>query len=284
MSTAIRSHRASRPERAERAAHGAVWVMLRHTLRDRTPFVTVLSALMIGMGLLVGALWPSLQDTLAEMQASLPDVFLSMLAGADMSTASGWANAEMMTMVAPGGVIAVAVVSGSRLTAGEEEAKTMGMLLGAPVPRSTFLWARLWATALLVVVVSAAVGAGLMLGSLVGGMDLSAWKVAAVCAHAAALGWLFGAVAIALGAMTGRSRLTSAVTAGLAVFAFAAASFLPLSQRFAGAAEASPWYYYNSSNPLTNGVDASDLAVLCGLAVSAAAASLVLFSRRDLRG
>lgn len=273
-----------RPVGVDRAAPGTLRTMVVHTVRERIPFVTVLSVLMVGMGLMVGALWPSLQDTLAEMQAALPEVFLGLLAGADMATASGWANAELLTMVAPAAVIAVAITSGARLTAGEEEAKTMGLLLGAPVPRRTFLVARMVTTAVTVLLVSAAVGVGLALGSVVGGMDLDGWRILAACAHTAALGLLFGALAIAVGAASGRSRMTVAATAGLAVLAFAAASFLPLSQRFAGAAKGSPWYYYNAADPLTNGADLGHLALLSGLALAFTAAGLLAFRVRDLRG
>lgn len=201
-----------------------------------------------------------------------------------MSTPSGWANAEMMSMVAPAGVIAVAVISAMKATASEEETKTMGLLLGAPVTRSTFLLAKSAAMAVHVAIVAVAAGVGLTVGSLVGDMDLGLAGIVGASLHVAALGLLFGTVAVAVGAWTGNAKLTSSVAAGLGGLSFALASFLPLSASLADAARVSPWYYYNSSNPLSNGADPLHLAVLLVLAALALALGLFAFRRRDLRG
>ncbi len=63
----------------------------------------------------------------------------------------------------------------------------------------------------------------------------------------------------------GRSRPGSAGSS------FALASFLPLSDSLADGAKVSPWYYYNSSDPLTNGADLLHLVVLLVLAAVALA-------------
>ena len=267
-----------------RAHSSPVGPMAARAIRDRLPLVAVVSFVMVGMGLMVGSLWPALQGTLAKMQDSLPDVFATILAGADMSTASGWANAEMMSMVAPAGVIAVGVISGVKATATEEENKTMGMMLGAPVTRTGFLLAKAVAMFVHVVIVSAAVGVGLLLGSLLGDMDLRVANVVSASLHVGALGLLFGAVAIAVGAWTGTAKVTTSVAAGLGGLSFAVASFLPLSDSLADGVKLSPWYYYNHANPLTNGADLLHLAVLLGLGVLVLAAGVVGFRRRDLRG
>lgn len=267
-----------------RATGRPVGVMVGRLVRERLPLLGWMSLLLIGMGLLVGALWPSLKETFADFQASLPEAFTTVLAGADMSTPSGWTNAEMMSIVAPAAVIAVGLIAAGRSTAGEEEAKTMGVFLGAPVSRSVFVFARVLAVVALVVLAAVAVGIGLGLGSIVGDMDLGAANIAAASAHTGALGLLFGAVGIAVGAATGDRRLTTALTAGLAGLAFALASFLPLSDSLAEGAKASPWYYYNSSDPLANGADPLHLTVLVVSAVLVFLVGVLSFGRRDLKG
>lgn len=284
MSTTRTAPAAGTPVTRAGAAGSPSVVIASHAVRDKMALVGTVSVAMLAMGLLVGALWPSLKDTFADIQDSLPDAFTTVLAGADMSTPSGWANAEMLSMIAPAAIIAVAVISVSKSVAGEEETKTMGVLLGAPFPRSAFLWAKAAATATHVVLASIAVGLGLLLGDLVGDMGLSWAGIAGASLHVAALGLLLGAVALTVSAWSGSSRLTTAVAAGLGGLSFALASFLPLSDSLAEGARTSPWYYYNSSDPLAHGADPLHLAVLLALTALVLLGGQHGFTRRDLRG
>ncbi|MEE8374828.1 MAG: hypothetical protein V3S26_00725, partial [Acidimicrobiia bacterium] len=67
-------------------------------------------------------------------------------------------------------------------------------------------------------------------------------------------------------------------------FAYFLNSFMPLSENYAGWAKLSPFYYYQTSNPLVNGMAWGDAAVLAGIFIVLIAASIPLFQRRDLRG
>ncbi len=262
---------------------GAALAVLPHAIRDRVGLVISVSALMTGMGLLVGALWPSMRGTLADLQSSLPAAFASLLAGADMATPAGWANAEMLTMVAPGGVIAVAVVSATRATAGEEESKTLGLLLGCPISRTSFLVAKWVAMVVHVLAVAAAICVGLLLGSVVGSMGLDVGGVLAAGLHAWVLGVVFGSAAIAVGAWTGSRRVATAASLGLAGLAFSMTSFLPLSASLADGDKLSPWYYYNSTDPLVNGPDPLHLVVLLTLTGALLGLGVLALRGRDLR-
>ncbi len=279
--TPTRTAGSSRPASSDLAVGATI---LRHAVRERVTLVGVFSGVMIAMSMMVGGLWPSMQDTLAEMAAALPPAFDAMMAGADMATASGWVNAEMFSMIAPGSFIAVAVISATRATAGEEDSKTLGTLLGAPVSRATFLWAKAGAMAVHVLALGVATVAGLLLADAVGGLGLSLGGMLSVTLHTALLGLLFGAVALAVGSGTGSRRLAYAAATGLATASFLAAGFLPLVDSLAGGAELSPWYYFNASDPLTNGVELAHVALLAGLAALVLLLSFAGFRRRDLKG
>ena len=60
------------------------------------------------------------------------------------------------------------------------------------------------------------------------------------------------------------------------------ASFLPLSASLKGLAGLSPWYHYNGSDPLSNGVDLVSAGILAFLTLAALVASVWLFERRDI--
>jgi len=261
-----------------------VWVLLTKSVSDRRTLTAVLGLLLIVMGAFVGALWPPMRDTFADLSSGLMDDILRALPGADMTTGAGWANAELMSMVAPAAIITVAVVSAARATAGEEEAKTLGMLLSAPVSRLMFLSVKTAAMTIHVLIVGAFLAVGLMVGNLIGNLGLTPAGILGATAHTVLLGIFFGMVAILIGAATGNGRLTTAGTGTLAGIAFVMSAILPLSNTLAEGAKASPWYYFNASNPLVNGFDPQHLAILAGASVVLASLAMVIFRARDLRG
>lgn len=270
--------------RAGAVGLGAAWPMFRVAVRDRLVLVLVTSAVMVLMGLMVGSLWPSLQDALADMTEVMPEAILVAFAAGDMGSAEGWVNAEMLSFTAPVAVLVVGALSGARATAGEEQDGTMGLLLSAPVGRGRVLLAKATATAAHVAGVCAAVVVGMWLGSLVGGMDLAWSGMLAVGLHLFALGLVFGALGLALGAATGSRRLGGALTSAVGAASFAASAFLPLSRSLAEGARFSPWHYLLTSDPLRNGVEWSHVGLLGLVAAVVLAVGAWAFLRRDLRG
>jgi len=285
MSAPASTARPNRPVRpavpVDSRAH-AFGVVLGKAVRDRLTIAVLVGVLLVCLGLMVGVLWPSLRDTFATV--NLPEAFSTVLGGATLTTPLGWVNAELMSVVAPASAIVTGVISGARATAGEEEDKTLGVLLGAPVGRTTFLLAKIVAMIIHVLVVSVLLVAGLVVGNRVGGLGLTAAGMIGAGLHVALLGILFGVLAVIVGAATGNKRLTNAIAGALAVLAFCISSFLPLSDAMAGGAKASPWYYFDSVQPLANGADMAHLLVLAAAAVVLAAVGILAFTRRDLRG
>ncbi|RVW01377.1 ABC transporter permease subunit [Rhodococcus xishaensis] len=251
---------------------------------DRMALSVVIGSLMVAMGLMVGALWPPLKDAFAEIPTALTDTLARAFAGADLTTPAGWVNAELMSIVAPAGAIAIGVISAVRATAGEEQDKTLGILFGAPVGRIPFLVAKIEAMIVHVLVVCAFLAGGLIVGNMIGDLNLTAAGIFGAAAHTALLGILFGMIGLALGVGTGSRRVATAVTSGLAALGFAVSVFLPLSDTLAGGAKISPWYYYTASNPLVNGPDWTHLLVLAGATLIVGVIAAAVFERRDLRG
>lgn len=258
--------------------------MTRVAVRERIPLVTVIAIVMVAMGALTGALWPSLQDAFADLPADLSDGLGTILAGADLTTPIGWMNTEMVSLVLPAGLIAVAVLSASKGIAGEEQAKTLGVLMSAPVSRVSFLLAKSAAMIINVLLATVGAAAGIILGNSIGDLGVDTAGVLGACAHGAVLAIAFGSVAVLVSALTGDARLSSSAAAGLAGLAFALNAFLPLSDGLADYAQVSPWYYFADSNPLANGPEYAHLAVLAVISLILIALALLAYRRRDLRG
>lgn len=255
-----------------------------HAVLDRLPLASVVAVIIAGMGIMTGSLWPSLQGTFSDLPESIADTLGTVLAGSDLTTAAGWMNAELLSATGPIGVIAVAVISMVRAIAGEEQDKTLGVLLSAPVSRTTFLLAKATAMAVHVLIVVAGLAVGMIVGSWVGDLGLSASGIIGASVHLGLLGLLFGGVAAVASAATGSSRLSSAIVAGLAGLAFAINAFVPLVDSLADLARISPWYYFANSNPLVNGTNAAHATVLTASAIMLAGLAIVVHRRRDLRG
>ncbi len=270
---------------APRASNAAQFLAITtKETRDRLTLTVAVGTMLVALSLMTGALWAPMKDQFVRLQDSFPEALLALVPGGDMATPVGWLNAEILSIMAPAALIAVAVISAARSTAGEEETGTLGLLLSAGVGRVLLLCAKAAAMLVHVVITGAMLALGLAAASALGGLGIGAGQILGASVHTMVLAMVFGAVALVMGAGTGRRRTTTAVACGLAGLAFLVASFVPLSDQLAGWEKASPWYYFASSNPLANGPAAGDLGILVIAFAALLAASLALYRRRDLRG
>ena len=132
-------------------------------------------------------------------------------------------------------------------------------------------------------VVAFALFAGVVLGSMFGGLGMSVFNIAATTLLAALIGLVFGALALALSAATGRVRASIFGTVGVALVLYVANGFLPFSDALDRLVTWGPFHYYLSSDPLINGMQWGHGAVLLALFAALVLAAVVLFDRRDLR-
>jgi len=200
-----------------------------------------------------------------------------------MSTPEGWYQVETFGLMAPIAVMVVTVIMGGRALAGEEANRTMGLLLANPISRSAVLFQKTLAMVLYGLAVGFATFAGVAVGSLLGGLGMDMGNIAATSLLVTLLGLVFGALALSLGAATGRVPVATYGAVGVALVLYVLNAFLPLNDRLAGYAKWSPFYYYLSSDPLNNGMHWGHGALLAGLTAGLVGLSILLFRRRDLR-
>lgn len=161
----------------------------------------------------------------------------------------------------------------------------MGLLMGNPITFNKIIAEKTLAMVGLTVAVGLATFVGTWLGVLLGGVEsLPVGNIAATTVLVTLLGLMFGGLALAIGAATGRSRLASGVTAGVALLSYFMFSFFPLSEAFEGWASLSPFTLYLGSDPLTNGMAWGDATILAVIFLVLVAISPRLIARRDLRG
>ena len=252
------------------------------SLSDRTTLVIVTGVILFVLGLWMGPLYNSLEDSLAEMAADLGDGILQMFG--DLATPEGWLNAEMYSIMAPAAVFYVAISSGARTFATEEEERSIGLLAANPLSRTSIAMQKATATVLHVATVVLLCGLGTWAGVQVGSLEVPASSVAAINLHLALLGIVVAGVAMLIAVMTGR-RVVSMVAAGaIALVAYLWGSFAPQSDALEGLAVLSPWHWYFGVDPLLNGIDWGYAALLAALGAALVGGAAWAFSRRDLPG
>lgn len=180
-------------------------------------------------------------------------------------------------------VAGLATAMGAGEIAGEENRGTLGLLLANPLSRSGALAAKVLALILLVVL---SVGILWLAGLVVPaglGVDMTGIHVGAVILHLAANSIFYGTLAFAIGAWTGRASTASSVTVAVMLIGYLGSGLLPLIQDLDWLARIFPWYYFNGSQPVVNGIDWAHIAVLVASSFLLFAVAWVGLNRRDLR-
>jgi ABC-2 type transport system permease protein len=118
----------------------------------------------------------------------------------------------------------------------------------------------------------------------VAGGGIGIGDLSALVVHLACLGLLLGALALAVAAASGRKGVAIAVAAAYGVAGFLVNGFAPVVESIDWLVYLTPFHYYESSDPITNGIDAGHLAILLAATAVLAAAAAFAVRRRDLRG
>lgn len=254
-------------------------------LADKTTLVGVLAFYGLAIAIGVGALWIPLQDTFATIAADFPAAFDALLGGLSLGTPIGWMNAELMSIMGPGFLIATAMISAASATAGEEQARTLGLVLSTGVTRTTFLSAKTAAMVTHVLIVGAALFAGMVAANPIGDLGIPIANMAAATVQMVLIALVYGALTLALGVITADKRMSLSITGVVFAVSFFAASFLGLVDSLVWLSKLNLWYPYIANPALANGVDWGFAAIMAGLAVGFAAIAFVVFPRRaDLHG
>ena len=259
----------------------SIWVK---TVSDYQTLLLITSAAMfLVMGVMLGPIYASLpEETLAAFDA-FPEEVIALFGGGSLSTPEAWYTLETFGLMAPLSVILVTAVMGAGALAGEESRRTMALLLSNPIPRSRIVLEKAVTMVLFGIAVGVATFAGVALGSVLGDLGMSVGNIAATATLQVLVGLVFGALALALSAGTGRTGVAVCGTAGAALVFHLLTSFANITGVVSALEWVSPFHYYLGSDPLMNGMDWGDAVALAVLAFALVGLSFVLFQRRDIR-
>jgi ABC-2 type transport system permease protein len=252
------------------------------TLWDGRRSLPAWALVICALGAMYAAFWPMMRtpEMLAAIEA-FPPGLLEALGYMDLATATGYLGATVFGLEVPALVIILAAASGSGIT-GDEEAGRLDLTLAHPVSRWSVLLQRFAATVVAILVVSLALGFALMVLSEPVELDIAPANLLAAALHLAVLGVFFGALALCLGAATGRRSAAFAVVAVVAVGGFFGNTIGPMVEGFAWLRDISPFHFYSGGEPLENGLQVADLGVLLAASAFLVGVGGLLFDRRDV--
>ena len=179
-------------------------------------------------------------------------------------------------------LLILAIGAGARATAGEEEGKTLDLLLANPVTRRTVVLQKFWAMA------GSTAGVGLVLVVAIAvfgpafGLHVALIHVVAASVSAIALAVSFGSIALAIGCWRGRRAVAIATATCVAVASYLLNILAPSVEGLTRFQVLSPFYLYIDHDPLRNGFSVPHLLVLIAISAVALTLAVVAFDRRDL--
>lgn len=254
------------------------------TLRERRRSLVGWTVVVVAVGVLYAAFWPLMvtPEMKAAMEAFPPEL-LEALGYDDLTSAAGYIGSTTFGLLGPALVIVYAAASGGGAVAGEEEAGRLDLLLAHPLSRWSYLLQRFAAMVVSLLVIGAALGAGIVaLSGPAQFTDVAPAHLVAASVHLAVLGILCAAVGLGVGAATGRRGLAYAAVAVVAVGGFLANNLAPMVDEIAWMRDISPFRYYSGGEPLRNGLQAVDLGVLVVASLVTVVIGGYLFDRRDV--
>ncbi len=236
------------------------------------------------MALLYAASYPLMvEPAMVDALAAMPTELMALFGWQDLASAAGYLDGTVFSLTAPVLLIIMAVGVGTRAVAGEEEDGQLDLVISHPVSRSRLLLERAAALAVAVTLGGLAVFAALLLTR--GPAGLAAVQPAGLAAASlllALLGLVYGALALCLGAASGRPGLATALSGLAAVLGYMGHTFAPRLEQLAWLRHLSPFHYALGGAPLRDGLALGDAAILLGAAALLVALAVWLFNRRDI--
>ena len=245
----------------------------------------------LGLGFLVGitaGVYPTVRegaDVFTQLMESLPEGMMSFFGASDVSemlSPAGFINSRVNASIGAVVLAVYAISLGTNAIAGEEDRRTMDLILATPIPRHRIVLERFAAMVILVGVVAFAVFVVMAAANPMVDLGFSIQNMLASNFQLALLALVFGTLALAVGGLTGRRGLTIGVAAGVTVASFFVNGLAQLVEWLQGPQKVTPFYWLQRADPLNKGLSVEDTAIMLGVIAVFLAIAVWGFRRRDV--
>ncbi len=206
---------------------------------------------------------------------------LGLSGAVDITKGAGFIDTELFSFMLPLLAIVLAIGSGARTLAGEEDAGRLELVLAYPVSRRRTVAAKAAAVGVEVTIFCAVAFAALALAGPAFDLELPLGNLVGGLLGVGLVALLHGWLAIATGAARPSRALAVGIPAALAAGAYLVGGLHGIAGwldpfRFLSS------FWWTGQAPLSSGVDYGRLAVVAIAAVATLAAAIALIGRRDL--
>ena len=242
---------------------------------------------LVALTVLTVGVYPSIRDQpgLSDIADDYPDALLALLGiepGEDLFSPSGYIETQLYANWIPLVFLIFSIGTGARAIAGEEEKGTMDSLLANPISRSRIVIEKFWAMVLWTSSLAVGLFAVIFVGNYAVDLKLKPEGVLSINLALLLLAVLFGAIALAIGAVTGRRTFTLGVTSALAVFTYFLFGLAQVVSWLEPFRFLSPFHYFLSPNHLLGGFAWGTQALFIVLIGVAVVVAVWGFNRRDV--
>jgi ABC-2 type transport system permease protein len=236
------------------------------------------------VGVLYAAFYPAIRTPeYEEMMESFAPELMEALGFTAITTPVGYLGSTTFGLLGPILIIIFGTWFGTKAVAGDEDTGKLDLLLAHPVSRWQIVAERLGSLIVAATLVCAALFAALQaISGFAEFSEIGAANLLAASMHLAALGILFGGLALAVGAATSSRGVAVAVVAIVGIVAYFGNTMASRIPELGALRDISPFHFYSGGSPLANGLQATDLAVLLLTAIVFVAVGGLVFNRRDV--
>jgi ABC-2 type transport system permease protein len=253
------------------------------TIRDWLLWTVIAVVAMWLISALYIGIMASTGDAYVTMLEDFPEIIANIY-GSNGSTAQGLAMSGIYNLIGPLVLLTYAIGLGASAAVGEEEARSLPILLSSPLRRRSILLAKAAVATIGVLVIVALTWASVVLVAALVDLDLSDQNVPAASVQLLGMVLLFGALSLGLSAWRGSSAIGIGVAAAVALASYFATTMLPVVEELADLAKLTPWYLFSGAESLSQGIDVVLLGISIGLAAVLFGVGLYALERRDLKG
>ena len=256
--------------------------ILTKTIYEKRWTILFWSLGVIGMALLMMGFYHSFQD-FDQVLKNLPKSFQSFIGNiASLKTVPGYVSQQVFAFRIPLLTLIMIIILFSGLIGGDENEGTLQTLLAQPASRLRVFVEKLLAGLVISFIICSAAMIGVLLGLVLIHERMSFLRLFQAIVGEWLITIVFGSLAFAIGAITGKRGLAGSLTGLLAFGTYLLTSFVSSVPSIATLEKISPFHYYNNPAIALFGLDGRNLMVLMGIIVILLGSSALIFNRRDI--